>query len=52
MYSGTHIGRQPQFVGKWKIFFGKIEDHLNYFQNGRQPHLFIKMEDDPSSVLK
>ena len=37
------------FLTKWKttsIFFIKIEDDLNFQQNGRQPNFVNKMEDD------
>jgi hypothetical protein len=36
--------RRPQFVGKWKttsIFFLKMEDYLNFCENGRRPHFFL-----------
>ena len=47
-YSRTQIGRRPQlfgkgrrpqFSGKWKTtsIFWKIEDDLNFLENGRQP---------------
>ena len=48
-------GRQPQYLGKWKIVLEKremtsifLENEIQplFFLNGRQPQFYIKMEDN------
>jgi hypothetical protein len=39
------IGRLPQYFIKWKVTSNiwKMEDDLNYFENGRQPQSLVNL---------